>query len=198
MPKAGQVFDNPVTGERMIFVKTGPDTNGTLLEIEFFIKPGGGKGLSAHFHPYYDERFEILTGSAHYKIGNVESPAKAGDTFRLPRKTSHVHPWNVGNDTLQVRKITQLDRPQMQLLLASAAFFEALYALAQQGKVKEDGLPRNILQTIVMLQALEPSAYVAGIPVFIQRPLFWLAAAIGRALGYKAYYPAVSTTTVPY
>lgn len=103
MPKAGQVFDNPVTGERMIFVKTGPDTNGTLLEIEFFIKPGGGKGL-----------------------------------------------------------------------------------------------PRNILQTIVMLQALEPSAYVAGIPVFIQHPLFWLAAAIGRAFGYKAYYPAVSTTTVPY
>jgi hypothetical protein len=64
MAAAGQAFENPVTGERMVFDKTARDSNGMLLEIEFFSKPNTGKGLPAHFHPYFDERFEILAGSA--------------------------------------------------------------------------------------------------------------------------------------
>jgi hypothetical protein len=96
----------------------------------------------------------------------------------------------VGSGVLHWRKITQLEKPDMQLLLASAGFFESLYALAQQGKVGADGLPKNPLQTIVLLQALEPSAYVEGLPLWIQRPLFALLAAIGQALGLKSYYEA--------
>jgi choline dehydrogenase len=36
MATAGQAFENPVTGERMLFNKTTHETNGTLLDIEFF------------------------------------------------------------------------------------------------------------------------------------------------------------------
>ncbi len=190
MATAGQTFENPVTGEKMVFVKTGRETNGMVLEIEFFIQPNSGKGLSAHVHPYYAERFELIAGSAHYKLANAELSTQANDILTLPIGVAHVHPWNVGDDVLHVRKITQLNKPDMQLLLASATFFESLYALAQQGKVGKDGLPKDLLQTIVLLQALEPSAYVAGIPIWIQRPLFGLLAAVGRALGYKASYNA--------
>lgn len=192
MATTGQVFENPVTGERMMFLRTACDTSWMLLEIEFWIPPSGQKGLAAHFHPYFDERFEILAGTARYKVGNVEHSACAGDVLLLPRKVSHIHPWNVGSDVLHVRKSTQLDRPQPQLLLASAAFFESLYALAQQGKVKENGLPQSTLQTIVLLQALEPSAYVARIPILVQRSAFGILAAIGRARGYQAYDTAKS------
>jgi hypothetical protein len=41
MATTGQAFENPVMGERMVFYKTGRDTNGTRVEIEFFIKPEG-------------------------------------------------------------------------------------------------------------------------------------------------------------
>src|SRR6266566_3793900 len=193
MARAGQAFENPVTGERMVFVKTGYETNGTILDIEFFIRPGSGKGLAAHFHPYFDERIEVITGSARYKLGSTELPTQADDLLMLPRNIPHIHPWNVGRDELHTRKITQLDKPDMQLLLASAGFFESLYALAQQGKVNENGLPKNPLQTIVLLQALQPSAYVAGLPIWLQRPLFGVLAAIGQALGLKGYYQAAST-----
>jgi quercetin dioxygenase-like cupin family protein len=191
MAKAGQTFENPVTGERMVFNKTAYESNGTVLDIEFFVKPNSGQGLAAHFHPYFAERVEIIAGLAHYKLGGTELPANAGDMVMLPKDVPHVHPWNTGNDMLHWRKITQLDKPDMELLLASAGFFESLYALAQQGKAGKDGLPKNPLQTVVLLQALEPSAYVAGIPLWIQRPLFVLLAALGRALGYKSYYPAL-------
>ena len=195
MATAGQTFQNPVTGERMVFNQTAHETNGTVLDIEFFVQPNAGKSLTAHFHPYFAEHAEIITGSAHYKVGNVELATNAGDVVMLPKDVPHVHPWNTGNDVLHWRKITQLDQPNGQLLLASAAFFESLYALAQQGKVRKDGLPKNPLQTVVLLQALEPSTYVAGLPIWIQSPLFAALAALGRALGYKANYSAATTST---
>jgi len=91
---------------------------------------------------------------------------------------------------LHVRKITRLDRPDKDLLFKSEAFFETLYALAQEGKVGTDGLPKNLLQKVVVGQALEPASYLATPPRWIQRPLFGLIAAIGRAFGYSGYYPA--------
>ncbi|GLV53305.1 hypothetical protein KDH_01600 [Dictyobacter sp. S3.2.2.5] len=197
MATAGQTFENPVTGERMVFNKTAHETDGTLLDIEFFVKPSSEKGLAAHFHPHFAERAEIIAGSAHYKLGQTELQAKAGDEILLPKDVSHIHPWNMGNDVLHWRKITQLDKPDSHMLLASAAFFESLYALAQQGKVGKNGLPKNPLQTVVLLQALQPSAYVAGLPIWLQRPLFGVLAAIGQALGYKSSYTAVSTSSTP-
>jgi len=190
MAAAGQTFENPITGERMVFDTTARDSNGLLLEIEFFIQPNTGRGLPAHFHPSFDERFEILSGSARYIVGDVEHPADVGDEIVLPRGIPHIHPWNVGNDELHVRKITQLDKPDKDLLLKSEAFFETLYALAQEGKTGADGLPKNLLQKVVVGQALEPASYSATPPIWIQRPSFGLLAAIGRAFGYSGYYPA--------
>ncbi|MBV9690638.1 MAG: hypothetical protein JO202_13125 [Ktedonobacteraceae bacterium] len=194
MPRAGQVFENPVTGERMVFNATAHETNGMVLDIEFYVQPNVCKGLAAHFHPYFSERVEIIAGAAHYKVGRDELAAKAGDGVILPRHAAHIHPWNVGDGVLHWRKTTQLEKPGMRLLIDSAAFFESLYALAQQRKVRANGLPKNPLQTIVLLRALQPSSYVAGLPIWLQRPLFGALADLGRALGYKAYYPAVSTS----
>jgi len=42
MATAGQAFENPVTGERMVLGKTTRDTNGLEFEIEFFVKPHTG------------------------------------------------------------------------------------------------------------------------------------------------------------
>jgi quercetin dioxygenase-like cupin family protein len=193
MARAGQTFENPVTGECMAFNKTAYETNGTELNIEFFVKPGAGRGLAAHFHPSFTEVAEIIAGSAHYKVGQIELPADTGDMLLLPMNVPHVHPWNTGHGVLHWRKITKLEKPDIQMLLAAANFFESLYALAQQGKVMENGLPRNPLQLIVLLRSLEPSAYVAGLPLWLQRPLFGILAAIGEVLGYKPYYPATSS-----
>jgi len=186
----GEAFENPVTGERMVFGKTGRDTNGALLEIEFLIPPNMRKGFAAHFHPYFDERFEIVNGSARYMVGKDERATQASDVFVLPRSIPHVHPWNVGSEVLHYRKITLLDKPDLQWLLETEQFFESLYALAQQGKIGNDGLPKNLLQKVVLVQSLQPHTYAAGIPVWVQRVAFGFLAAIGRAVGYKSYYPA--------
>jgi hypothetical protein len=45
MAYAGQILENPVSGERIIFRKTASDTHGELLAFELFLAPDG------HVHP---------------------------------------------------------------------------------------------------------------------------------------------------
>ena len=39
MAKPGDVIENPVTGERIVFRKTARETNGELLQFELLLKP---------------------------------------------------------------------------------------------------------------------------------------------------------------
>ena len=41
MAKQGDVIENPVTGERIVFRQTSADTNGELLQFELYLKPHG-------------------------------------------------------------------------------------------------------------------------------------------------------------
>ncbi len=190
MATQGQVFENPLTGDRIKYGQTARDTGGLRFEIEFFLQPNPKGKLGAHLHPYFDERFEFISGHGCYMVGRDKRFGHTGDVDVLPRGIAHVHPFNVGAGILHVRKITQLDTPAMQWLLSSEALFETLYALAQQRRVGDDGLPTNLLEKVVVVQALQPAMYVAGIPIAIQRPVFGILAAIGRALGFRAYWPA--------
>jgi hypothetical protein len=51
MIHAGDVIENPVTGERLVFRKTSRETNGEAVVIETFVKPNGFVA-AAHLHPY--------------------------------------------------------------------------------------------------------------------------------------------------
>jgi steroid delta-isomerase-like uncharacterized protein len=190
MATQGQVFENPLTGDRIRYGKTARDTGGLRFEIEFFLQPNPKGRLGAHLHPYFDERFEFISGHGCYMVGRDKRFGHTGDVDVLPKGIAHVHPFNTGTGILHVRKITQLDTPEMQWLLSSEALFEALYALAQRLRVGDDGLPKNLLEKVVVVQALQPAMYGAGIPISVQRPVFGILAAIGRALGFRAYWPA--------
>ena len=59
MIQAGDVIENPVTGERLVFLKTSRETNGEAVVLETFVKPNGFVA-AAHVHPHQEERFLIL------------------------------------------------------------------------------------------------------------------------------------------
>ena len=52
----GDVIENPVTGERLVFRKTSRETNGEAVVLETFVKPSGFVA-AAHVHPFQEERF---------------------------------------------------------------------------------------------------------------------------------------------
>jgi hypothetical protein len=63
MAKAGDTIESPVSGARIVFLKTARDTDGELLQLDDVMK-GGGRVPIEHVHPHMEERFEILSGSA--------------------------------------------------------------------------------------------------------------------------------------
>jgi mannose-6-phosphate isomerase-like protein (cupin superfamily) len=185
MFETGDLVDNPVTRQRTLICKTERDTHGTYVEVEYFLPPYAGKDSSPrHFHPTWNERFDILSGLACYQLGSVKKTAEPGETLAFPAGIPHMHPWSAGPEALHARQTTTPPLPDMEGLRATMAAIETLIRLAQFGRVNRDGLP-NPFQLAVLLRAMMPNTYLAGAPISAQRPLLGLLASLGQAMGYR-------------
>jgi quercetin dioxygenase-like cupin family protein len=178
MARAGDVLDNPVSGQRIIFRKTTEDTGGELLEVEsVYTKPSPSRP-PAHYHPHQEERFEVLSGSL---MVVVEGEARAygeGEAFVVPPGVSH-EMWTEEAGTRMTWRI----RPAMK----TEAFFETLWGLARAGKTDEKGVP-NLLRVAVLFREYSEEFRLARPPWPVRRSLFALLAPLGRLLGYRARY----------
>ena len=188
MARAGDTIEHPVAAERIVFLKTARDTDGELLQLDFFMK-GGGFVPAEHVHPYQEERFEVLSGTAHFRLRGQERDVGAGETIVVPAGTPHVW-WNPGEE--EAHLILEY-RPALR----TETFFETFFGLAKDGKVNsKNGLP-NPLQLAGMAREYEDEIYLARPPLIVQRVLFGLLASIGTLLGYKARYPEYSGAEQP-
>jgi quercetin dioxygenase-like cupin family protein len=179
MVHMGDKIFNPRTGQRMIFCKTGTDTNGQLLQIECFNAAHGPKEPE-HIHPVQENRFEILEGVLKFRIAGRERTAGPGETIAIPARTPHCF-WNSG-DT-QAHYIQEF-RPALRI----DSFFETWFNLAQNGKLNAQGLP-NLLQTAVLLHGFWNEIQVTQPPFIVQKIMATMLAPVGRLLGYRDQYP---------
>jgi quercetin dioxygenase-like cupin family protein len=92
MARAGETVTNPATGERVTFVRTAAETGGELLELEL-TWPHEGQRAAEHVHPEMEERYEVLSGTAAFRIAGEEQTARAGDIVTVPPNTAHLA-WN--------------------------------------------------------------------------------------------------------
>jgi quercetin dioxygenase-like cupin family protein len=177
--KAGNAFNNPVTGESGYIRKGTVETNGELLIADLRVRPGGAV-VGEHYHPTIRERFTVVKGEIRYKLGKKEGTLLAGQTLDLPPGIPHDW-WNAG--THEARVIVQV-KP--------AARFEqmilTMFGLAREGKTDKRGLP-NLLQLAVTSMEFKDVMRLTAPPVWLQNILFSFLAPIGRLLGYKAAYP---------
>jgi hypothetical protein len=51
--RTGETIENPVTGERVTFLRTAADTKGELVLISFAVEAGGAVA-APHVHPHPD------------------------------------------------------------------------------------------------------------------------------------------------
>ena len=183
MAKAGDTIESPPTGARIRFLKTARDTNGQLLQIDDVMK-GGGRVAIQHVHPYIEERFEILSGTARFSMHGQQRDVGAGETVVVPAGTPHV--WGNPHDE-EVHLIIEF-RPALRM----EEWLETFFGLQKDGKVSPNsGLP-NVLQWAVISREYEDELYLASPPLLVQRVRFGLLALIGKLLGYKARYPKYS------
>jgi quercetin dioxygenase-like cupin family protein len=182
MARAGDELMNPVTGQRLMFLKTAAETAGELLEMETIYQPGGWPpGL--HYHPIQGERFEVLAGALRVSLNGEDWRLGPGDVLVVEPGVVH-EMWNDGQEWTRVNW-------QVGPALKTEQLFETSYGLARDGKVNARGLP-NLLQTAVMLRAYDDEFRLATPPRTVQQLVFGLLSAIARPLGYRGHYARYS------
>jgi mannose-6-phosphate isomerase-like protein (cupin superfamily) len=173
MAYPGQTITNPVTGEKITFVKTTTDTRGEILIFDCRVTPGGAR-LPAHVHSSQEERFSIVSGTLGVMIGGKKQELRAGDRAVLPARIKHQW-WNTGHDEVH-----------FQVEVAPArnleAVLEAVCGMGKDGKLNKNAMPRNPF-LLAQLGRLSES-YLPIIPIWMQKPMLAIGSALGWILGY--------------
>jgi quercetin dioxygenase-like cupin family protein len=151
MSKAGDVFENPVTGERGVVRVGTEESSGELLVSDLYVRPGGAV-VGEHIHPVIHESFTVVHGRVGFRLDGRESVAGPGKRLHVPPGMVHDW-WNAGEEEAHV--VVEI-RP-------GARFEEAIrnsFGLAQDGKTNAKGMP-NLLQA-ALFAVLAPIARLLG------------------------------------
>lgn len=179
---------NDVLRQRIRFPVLPRSTGGTRFVIEYVYEPFAGENaIPPHFHSQLEERFEILSGQARYRIGKRDGMAVAGETVVMPAGVEHVHPWSASDEPLHVRQTGVARVPDVAGMEASIQTAITILGLGREGKLNTRGVP-HLLHLSVLIAPTMPSTYIAGPPAWLQRALFVALAVVGRGLGYRHYY----------
>src|SRR4051812_9134312 len=103
MAYAGQTIENPVSGERITFLRTSADPDGELLAIELELTPAGHvPGM--HVPPHQRERLEVMEGQMTLKCGRRKAfTAGPGQIVDIP--AGNAHKFANGGDTKAVCRV---------------------------------------------------------------------------------------------
>lgn len=190
MIRAGFVIENPLTQSRTVVIESDAETGGRGWLLETTCVPKAGPDIAEHLHLTWTETFEIIKGTAHYKLDGVQRTAQTGESFVVKPRQLHVHPWNAGEGELVYRQRDDFGRSTPEAVQEVLGAFATVAALARQGKVDRRGLPKNPLQMAATLRTLtRHGGYDAALPVPVQD---FIAATLGRlaeALGYRGVDP---------
>ena len=157
-------------GDRLLLFTMGVDSNGELLEMEAIYGPHSLKP-PLHYHPYQEERFEVLSGKFSVQVDQKEDIYRVGDSFIVPAGSSHTR-HNVSD---REGRLSWQVRPAMR----TAEFFEKMWGEDAAGESKEKSTP-NLSQLVVVLREYHQEFRLARPPYFVQRILFSALAQIGR------------------
>jgi mannose-6-phosphate isomerase-like protein (cupin superfamily) len=178
MAYAGQVIENPISGERITFRKTAADTDGELLAFDLELSADGNvPGL--HVHPIQEERFEVVDGTMRFRRRGRKVIAKAGDVVVVPPGARHKFQ-NGGDEEAHVRVEVRPALRMEQLLQTSVD-------LAKEGRTNSKGMPKPLDLALFVLEFKDE---VTGpyLPGWFQRltlaPLAWIARKRGRGARY--------------
>ena len=191
MAHLGESIENPLSGERMTFLKTTGETNGQSLEFEFVAPPGWS--VPEHIHPHQQERTEMISGVLSGRVAGEEIGLVPGEVRVVPLGVAHA--WHNPSDEEEARFSVEFS-PALKM----ESGFETTWGLARDGKATKAGVPKNPLQLVVLASEHKDEVYLTSLPIPVQKALFAildLLAPVGRLLGYRASYPQYSAPEEP-
>jgi quercetin dioxygenase-like cupin family protein len=178
MAYAGQTLYNPVSGERIEFIRTAADTDGERLEFELELS-ADGRVPGAHVHPEQEERFHVLEGEMTFRLGLRRIKAVAGDTVVVP--AGRVHKFANGGAGIARARVEVLPALDMEQLLCTTT------ELALEGNVLRSGMPKP-LHLALFVGRFRREVRAPFPPAWLVRALMSPLAALARARGHHERY----------
>jgi quercetin dioxygenase-like cupin family protein len=181
MAHAGQTIHNPVSGERITFLRTAADTDGELLELELELA-ADGQVPGAHVHPEQEERFHVLEGRMRFRLGLRTIVAEAGDSVVVP--AGRVHKFTNAGDGPARARVEVVPALDMEELLSTTA------ELAHEGNVTPSGMPKP-LHLALFVRRFRREVRAPFPPAWMVQALMAPLAALARRRGHaERYRPA--------
>ncbi len=137
-----KVILNPISGEKVTFLKESSDTDGEYSKVLVELEPFA-KGVPKHYHINFTEEFEVLEGEMMVRVGKEKKTLKSGEKALIPINMIHAF----RNYTDQHVKFTVTLRP------GSVGFersIRTLFGLARDGKCKKNGLPKSFVHLALL------------------------------------------------
>lgn len=181
MPSKGQTISNPTNGDVYEFLETAADTNGERVKMLATLC-SKGQLVPRHLHVYQDETFEVVSGQLTVVFDGKVQQLSAGEKITLPKNIPHNH----YNDADEAVRYFHTVTPALDFEL----LIENLVGLAADGKSKNGKY--GLIQELVSLRYLDSKAYLADVPIGVQKVLMQTIAPIGRLFGYRAVYKKYS------
>jgi len=182
----GELWENPVTGERAVVVELpwqNPDGRG-VAELTAI---AGARVAGEHLHPAVNEHFSVLRGELTVVRDGQRSTLHAGEDAHIQPGVWHDW-WNEAQEDAVVRvEVTPGER--------FVHMIETLFGLAREGHVNAKGMP-NPLQLALTGQEFADVIVFRKPPRQVQRLVFGALTPIAKRRGYRATYPGLSRTTL--
>ena len=180
MSRAGDVYENPVTGERVVVRVGTEESGGDLLVADLYVRPGGAVA-GEHVHTRIEEWFTVRKGRVGFRLDGRESIARHNERLHAPVGIAHDW-WNAGEE--EEAHIVVEVRPGARF----EEMIKNLYGLAQDGKTDAKGMP-NLLQVALFAREFGDVLWFTKPPRPVQRVLFAALTPVARHLGYRGSYP---------
>ncbi len=134
---AFRTLEHPILGEKVTFIKTADETNGTHTLVHMQLA-AGTTGPPMHYHSRYDECFTVLEGVLGFQLGTQTLYLERGDRCTAP--VGSLHRFFNPSNTEKVSFAT--------LISPASRDFETMlqvsYGLASDGLVNRKGIPQNV------------------------------------------------------
>jgi quercetin dioxygenase-like cupin family protein len=174
---------NPRTGQRMTFVTDSTE----LLEIDS-VSPPSKTPEPEHVHPLQESGTRVTAGALRFQIAGEERIVAAGESITIPANTPHFF----SNDGPEDAHAIGWFRPALK----TRAFFETLFALGQDGKLDDKGMP-SLLQIAVMIPVFADEIRPTSPPWAVQRAASIVLGPAARARGYRGLYATDPNACAP-
>ena len=172
------LFSQPVTGEWVFALISSKETRGEFERGVGVFTPGNA-GPPEHFHPTYDEHFDIVQGEFILRIGGEERRARAGEQVLIKKGTPHT--FRCVSDRHGVTIVETRPAARTGEVIAT------LFGMAHEGTLTPQGQPR-FLQAMVIGSEYADDTVFTNPPPSIAIPIAKALAPLGRLLGYRPTY----------